>query len=69
MLVRVYENQALSMKCLNEWFTSFREGRESVSDSPRSERLMTFVSDENIEKMSKLVEKDRRLTVRRIVGR
>ncbi|GFX88981.1 histone-lysine N-methyltransferase SETMAR [Trichonephila clavipes] len=50
MLVRVCEGQALSMKCVYERFTRFREGRESVSDNLRSERPTTFVSDENIER-------------------
>ncbi|GFW15984.1 hypothetical protein TNCV_4432571 [Trichonephila clavipes] len=38
MLVRVYEDQALSMKYVYEWFTRFRDGRENVLDNPRSER-------------------------------
>ncbi|GFT52946.1 uncharacterized protein TNCV_1460461 [Trichonephila clavipes] len=50
MLIRVYEDQALSMKFVFEWFSRFRGGRESVSDKPRSERPATSVSDENVEK-------------------
>ncbi|GFW97917.1 hypothetical protein TNCV_1426801 [Trichonephila clavipes] len=50
MLVRVYEEQTLSMKCVYEWFTCFREGRESVSDNLRSGRLATPDRGENIEK-------------------
>ncbi|GFX38073.1 hypothetical protein TNCV_3836721 [Trichonephila clavipes] len=34
MLVRAYEDQALSMKCMYKWFTRFREGQESVSATP-----------------------------------
>jgi len=66
MLVRVYEDQAVSMKCVYEWFARFREGRESVSDNPRSGRPATSVSDENIVKVRKLITNDRRLTVRMI---
>ncbi|GFV66380.1 protein GVQW3 [Trichonephila clavipes] len=69
ILIRIYEDQTLSMKCMYEWFTRFREGRESVSDNLRSERPVTSVRDENIEKVSKLITKDRRLTVRMIDGR
>ncbi|GFT39352.1 hypothetical protein TNCV_2422601 [Trichonephila clavipes] len=65
MLVRVHENQVLSMKCVNEWFARFREGRESASDKTRSGRQVT-VCGENIEKVWKLIMKDRRLTVRMI---
>ncbi|GFV83925.1 hypothetical protein TNCV_1479271 [Trichonephila clavipes] len=50
MLVRVYEDKALSIKFVYEWFATFREGRQSVSDNPRSRRLATSVSDENIER-------------------
>ncbi|GFU77003.1 hypothetical protein TNCV_4521591 [Trichonephila clavipes] len=35
MLARVHEDQALSMKCVYEWLTSFQEGRESASDKIR----------------------------------
>ncbi|GFX93915.1 uncharacterized protein TNCV_3412781 [Trichonephila clavipes] len=69
MLIRVYEDQSLSMKRVYEWFARFREGRESVSDNHRSGRLVTSISDENIEKMSKLIMKDRRSAVAMIAGR
>ncbi|GFV02960.1 hypothetical protein TNCV_2744231 [Trichonephila clavipes] len=51
MLVRVYEDQALCLKRLCEWFNPFRKGRESVSDNHRRERQVTFVNDEDIEKV------------------
>ncbi|GFV15381.1 uncharacterized protein TNCV_4834081 [Trichonephila clavipes] len=52
MLVRVYEDEVLSMKCVYEGFVRFREGLDSVSDNPRSGRLAISVSDQNIEKVS-----------------
>ncbi|GFT03415.1 hypothetical protein TNCV_2985771 [Trichonephila clavipes] len=52
MLVRVYEDQALSMKFVYKWLARFQEGRESVSDNPRRGRLAISVSDENIGKVS-----------------
>ncbi|GFY15661.1 hypothetical protein TNCV_1283091 [Trichonephila clavipes] len=67
MLVRVYEDQELSMKSVYEWFTRFRNARKK-SDNPRGGRLATSVSDENIEKIRQLITKDRQLTVRMIVG-
>ncbi|GFU29032.1 uncharacterized protein TNCV_471421 [Trichonephila clavipes] len=48
--MRVYEDQALFMKCVYEWFARFRESRESVSDNPRERRPVTSVSVGNIEK-------------------
>ncbi|GFX06823.1 hypothetical protein TNCV_1201401 [Trichonephila clavipes] len=51
MRVRVYEDQALSTKCVYEWFARFRECRVWVSDNSRSERPFTSVKDKNIEKL------------------
>ncbi|GFX77548.1 hypothetical protein TNCV_4025981 [Trichonephila clavipes] len=66
MLVHVHEDHALLMKCVYEWLARFREGLESVSGKTRSGRPATSVNDENIEKVRKLITKDRRLTVRMI---
>ncbi|GFS82193.1 hypothetical protein TNCV_250381 [Trichonephila clavipes] len=63
MLVRVHEDQALSVKCVYEWLALFPEGRESASDKTRSGRPVTSFSDENTEKVRKLITKDRRLIV------
>ncbi|GFU23293.1 HTH_48 domain-containing protein [Trichonephila clavipes] len=54
------------MKCVYEWFTHFRKGRKNVSNKTRGVRPTTSISDENIEKVKKLITKDRRLTVRMI---
>ncbi|GFT03958.1 hypothetical protein TNCV_1731061 [Trichonephila clavipes] len=45
----------------------FSKSRESVSDSLRSRKLEKPVSHENIEKVIKLITKDRQLTVRMII--
>ncbi|GFV55728.1 hypothetical protein TNCV_755281 [Trichonephila clavipes] len=37
MLVRLYEDQTLSKKCVYEWFARFREGRDSVPDKSVAE--------------------------------
>ncbi|GFU04616.1 transposable element Tc3 transposase [Trichonephila clavipes] len=66
MLVRVYEDQALSMKCAYEWFTRFREGRKCVSDRPRSGRLAISISDENIKKVRRHLDT---FTRGRIIGK
>ncbi|GFT21551.1 hypothetical protein TNCV_2307721 [Trichonephila clavipes] len=51
-----------------EWFARISEGRERVSDNSRSERSVTSVSNENTEKVSKLITKDRRLNRRITAG-
>ncbi|GFS55444.1 hypothetical protein TNCV_1627161 [Trichonephila clavipes] len=68
MLVRVYEDQLLSMKCVYEWFTRFREGWKNVCDKSRSERPAISDRVENIETVSKLITKDPRLIMRVIGG-
>ncbi|GFT86312.1 hypothetical protein TNCV_3258391 [Trichonephila clavipes] len=65
ILVRVYEYQALSMKCVYELLTVF-EKQKSVSDNHRSGRQSISVSDENIEKVRKLILQDCQLTVRMV---
>ncbi|GFV27174.1 uncharacterized protein TNCV_2123901 [Trichonephila clavipes] len=69
ILVHVNEDQILSMKSRNAWFARFREGRESVSDNLRSGKSATFDSEENIEKVMKLIIKNPRLTVRMIADK
>ncbi|GBN87458.1 hypothetical protein AVEN_164068-1 [Araneus ventricosus] len=36
MLVKVYGVDAVSKKCVFEWFKRFRDGKEDVKDEPRS---------------------------------
>ncbi|GFT74362.1 protein GVQW3 [Trichonephila clavipes] len=64
ILVRVHEDQTLFMKNVYGWFAGFREGLGNVSDKPRSEKPVTSIRDKNIEKVRKLIPKDRRLTTR-----
>ncbi|GFX86318.1 hypothetical protein TNCV_2562001 [Trichonephila clavipes] len=49
-MVRVYEDQTMSMKCEYDCYSRLQEGRDSVSDNPRSGRPVTSASDENIKK-------------------
>ncbi|GFY32725.1 hypothetical protein TNCV_4638311 [Trichonephila clavipes] len=63
------ELELMTRQCKYEWFTRFREGRERVSDKTHSDRQATSVSNENIEKVRKLITKDPRLTVHMIAGR
>ncbi|GBM62177.1 Putative uncharacterized protein FLJ37770 [Araneus ventricosus] len=41
MLVKVYGVDAVSKKCVFEWFKRFRDGKEDVRDEPRSGRPPT----------------------------
>ncbi|GFV02540.1 uncharacterized protein TNCV_5017081 [Trichonephila clavipes] len=66
MLVRVYEDQTLAMRYVRV-VHPLSKSKKSVSDNSRNGRLVISVSDENIEKMRKLITKDCQLTVRMIV--
>jgi len=66
MLVQVYGQDAMSRKCVYDWFARFRAGKESVEDEPRSGRSSTSRTVENIERVRVLLAKDRRLTLRLI---
>jgi ribosomal protein S25 len=48
------------------WFARFHDGRESIEDDPRPGRLVSFRTEENIEKVHSLVNEDRRITIRMI---
>ena len=49
-----------------EWHKRFSEGREIVKDDERPRRPCTSRTEENVEKISQIVRKDRRLSVRMI---
>ncbi|KAJ8947430.1 hypothetical protein NQ318_009636 [Aromia moschata] len=44
-----------------------KEGRETTEDDPRPGRPSTSKTDENIEKIGKLIREDRRLSIRGLV--
>ncbi|KAJ4447940.1 hypothetical protein ANN_09949, partial [Periplaneta americana] len=50
MLVQVYGREAVSRKCVYEWFKRFREGKETIEDEQRSGRPSTSRTPEMIEK-------------------
>jgi histone-lysine N-methyltransferase SETMAR len=48
------------------WISSFKEGRQSVEDLPRSGRPLSATRAENVAQVEQLVMKDRRATVEEI---
>ena len=65
-LQRAYGEHSLSRAQVFKWHKSFLEGREQVEDEPRSGRLSTSETDNNVERVRSLVRSDRRLTLRMI---
>ncbi|CAF4731900.1 unnamed protein product [Rotaria sp. Silwood1] len=49
---------ALSYPMVRKWAKRFREGREDVSDDPRSGRPISIFTDENIERVRQVIEDD-----------
>ncbi|GBM79959.1 Putative uncharacterized protein FLJ37770 [Araneus ventricosus] len=66
MLVKVYGVDAVSKKCVFEWFKRFRDEMEDVKDEPRSGRPPTSTTSDNIERVRRMIADDRRLSLRMI---
>ena len=65
LLTEVYGDQRLSRTQVFEWFKKFKEGRKYVRDDPKSGRPSTAKTQENVEKVARIV-RDRRLSIRAI---
>ncbi|GBN18077.1 Putative uncharacterized protein FLJ37770 [Araneus ventricosus] len=63
MLVKL---DAVSQKCVWEWFKRFRDGKEDVKDEPRSGRQPTSTTPYNIERVRRMLADDRWLSLRMI---
>ena len=66
MLTEVYGDQAMKKTAVYKWIKRFSEGVESVADEERSGRPVTSRTEENIEKVRRIVRENRRLTVMNI---
>uniref|UniRef100_A0A8C4NIW3 Mos1 transposase HTH domain-containing protein n=1 Tax=Eptatretus burgeri TaxID=7764 RepID=A0A8C4NIW3_EPTBU len=66
MLQQVYGEEIMSRTCAFEWHRRFKEGREEVEDDPRSGKLSTSRTADNIERVKQMMHTDRRLAVRMI---
>ena len=63
MLKTAYGDAALSKTRVSEWFSRFKNGEMSIEDQPRSGRLATSRSDENVDKINALIREDRHRTI------
>ena len=66
MLKLVYGDAAVTMKMVYKWFERFCNGCESVEDKERLGRPSTSKTQENVERVSKMIRSNRRLTIREI---
>ncbi|KFD46475.1 hypothetical protein M513_12648 [Trichuris suis] len=65
-LQQVYGSSAPSKSVVYEWIRRFKEGREAIEDDRRAGRPATATSEGTVPLVQKLVEGDRRVTIRRI---
>lgn len=64
LLKEVYEDTCMSRAMVFMWHKRFSGGREAVEDDEREGRPSTSKTDENVEKITEIIRKDRRLSVR-----
>jgi hypothetical protein len=64
MLTEAYGAEAMKKSSVSEWHKGFKEGPEDLKDDERTGRPKTHRTDENVEKVWKLIRSDRRLSVR-----
>ena len=66
MLNVAFGESAMSKPRVYEWYKRFKEGREDVGDDERPAPATTSTTEENIEKVKKLVLANRRITIREV---
>jgi len=59
MLKLVYGDAAVTMKMVYKWFEQFRNGCESVEDEEILGRPSTSKTQENVERVSKMIQSNR----------
>jgi len=68
MLKLVYGDAAVTMKTVCKWSERFHNGCELVEDEERSGHPSTSKTQENVERVSEMIQSKRRLTIREISG-
>ena len=62
-MVSTLSDDAPALSTAKKWAAEFKRGRESLKDDPRSGRLSTSTTQENIDRIHQMVMNDRRLTI------
>ncbi|PNF31107.1 hypothetical protein B7P43_G15767 [Cryptotermes secundus] len=63
MLRQTFNDDALGKSQVYEWFSRFKSGNMSTEDMPRPGRPSTGRNDENIAKIKRAIDEDRRKTI------
>ena len=63
---RVFDDDAMGITQIKEWYNRFKDGRTSVESNARSGRPSTSQNDELIDQVQTLVMQDCRVTIREL---
>ncbi|UYV78221.1 hypothetical protein LAZ67_16000539 [Cordylochernes scorpioides] len=66
MLQKAFKDHCISRSQSGKWHKAFKEGRKEVADEPRSGRPTTARTDENVDRVLKVLRTDRRLSIQQI---
>jgi histone-lysine N-methyltransferase SETMAR len=62
----VFMDNTPSLMTISRWMEHFTSGRQSTEDLPRSGRRSTSTSSENVDRVQRAIDSDRRLTVQQL---
>jgi transposase len=63
-MVQVYGTEAVSRKCVYDWFKRFSDGNETTEDEPCSVRQLTSRTPDMVEWVRQMLAQDWRVTLR-----
>ncbi|XP_015930647.2 protein GVQW3-like [Parasteatoda tepidariorum] len=68
MLQDAFKVKCISRSQCGKWHKAFKEGRERVTDEPRSGRPTTARTDENVQREREVLKSDLRLSIQAITN-
>ncbi|GFW82210.1 protein GVQW3 [Trichonephila clavipes] len=66
MLQEAFKDDYILRSQSGKWHKAFKEGREEVTDAPRSGRPTTARTEENVDRVREVLRTDRRLSIQQI---
>ena len=63
----VYKDSASSYRTVAKWVAEFKDSEHGFEDAPRIDRPSTITANENIEAVERIVMRDRKISIRRLV--
>ncbi|XP_018337789.1 PREDICTED: putative uncharacterized protein FLJ37770 [Trachymyrmex septentrionalis] len=66
MLTVAFGESTMSKTRVYEWYKRFKKSREDVEDDDRSGRPSTSITDDNVERVKKMILENRRITIREV---